>query len=124
VVAGCSLLLCFFWLSPGIPSSQFVLCMSWFSLCFIRLLCGWSLVVPWSSASCPSVGPGFFLSVSMCRKELDRLVSRLVQKTIQITSFETELLERSLLWLSCCSNSGCNVPMRWNNIYCLCNIFS
>jgi hypothetical protein len=56
--------------------------------------------------------------VSMCRKELDRLVSRLVQKTIQITSFETELLERSLLWLSCCSNSGCNVPMRWNNIYC------
>lgn len=59
--------------------------------------------------SCPSVGPGFFLSVSMCRKELDRLVSRLFQKTIQITSFETELLERSLLWLSCCSNTGLNV---------------
>jgi hypothetical protein len=85
---------------------------------------GTSLFVPWSSASCPSVGPGFFLSVSMCRKELDRLVSRLVQKTIQITCFETELLERSLLWLSCCSNSGRNVPMTWNNIYCLCNIFS
>jgi len=48
----------------------------------------------------PSVGPGFFLSMSMCREELDRLVSRLVRKTIQIASFETKLLERYLFWQS------------------------
>ncbi|KAG6770081.1 hypothetical protein POTOM_025748 [Populus tomentosa] len=43
--------------------------------------------------SWPSISPGFFLSISMCMKELDMLVSRLVQKTIQITSFEIKLLE-------------------------------
>ncbi|KAG6790179.1 hypothetical protein POTOM_006327 [Populus tomentosa] len=53
-----------------------------------------------SLGSWPSTSPGFFLSMSMCRKELDRLVSRFVQKTIQIASFETKLLECYLLWQS------------------------
>ncbi|KAJ6970429.1 hypothetical protein NC653_034884 [Populus alba x Populus x berolinensis] len=35
-----------------------------------------------SLGSWPSIGPGFFLFMSMCRKELDRFVSSLVRKTI------------------------------------------
>ncbi|KAJ6875119.1 hypothetical protein NC652_034747 [Populus alba x Populus x berolinensis] len=96
----------------------------WFSLCFTRFLCGWSSFVPWSSASCPCVRDRLLVLGSSFPKELDRLVSRLVQKTIQMTSFETELHELSLLWLSFCSNTGLNVSMTWNNIYCICNIFS
>jgi hypothetical protein len=50
------------------------------------------------------------------RKELDKLIGRHVQESIQINSSKTELLERSLLWLSCCSDIGLNVRLKFISI--------
>ena len=55
-------------------------------------------------------------SASTRRKELDKLIGRHVQQSIQINSSKTELLERSLLWLSCCSDIGLNVRLKFTSI--------
>jgi hypothetical protein len=54
-------------------------------------------------------------STGTSREKLDKLISFHIQESIEINTTETELLECSLLWHSCCCYLGFNISLKKSN---------